>query len=228
LYIRLDRSLTGQYDRETLSIMHRHLKKQSNCIDVGAHRGAILTEILALSPAGKHFAFEPVPRHYQYLVKSFPAVHVFPQALSNVKTRTSFTHNIDRPTRSSLMQPTEDGDKTEIITVETDLLDNVIPPHLPIHFIKLDVEGAEFLVLQGSVHTIRKSRPLVLFEHNISACSYYGFTTEQMYDLLILECGLNIWPVRHWLERQPALDRAKFIDSVERGLFYFFVAGPNV
>ncbi len=127
LYIRFDPSEGGKYDREALAIMRRCLKRNSNCIDIGAHRGTILREIVALSPAGTQYAFEPVPENYRYLVKSFPRVKVFPVALSNSMGKRRFTHMIDHPTRSGFNTPVEEGEAAEAITVDTDQLDHLIP-----------------------------------------------------------------------------------------------------
>src|SRR5213083_65495 len=48
-------------NRRMQSILRKTLRKDSNCIDVGAHVGEWLTQFLALAPRGRHFAFEPLP-----------------------------------------------------------------------------------------------------------------------------------------------------------------------
>jgi precorrin-6B methylase 2 len=47
-------------------LIRNHLKKDSNCIDIGANLGHILMEIVAAAPKGKHYAFEPIPDHVQF------------------------------------------------------------------------------------------------------------------------------------------------------------------
>ena len=54
------------------------------------------------------------------------------------------------------------GQGGESITIKT--LDSFDLPGLD--FMKIDVEGAEGLVLQGAEQTIRKYRPVIFFEHN--------------------------------------------------------------
>ena len=224
LYIRLDPSLAGKYDRETLSIMRRHITPNSNCIDIGAHRGSILAEILALAPAGIHYAFEPVPQQYNYLVKSFPTVKISPLALSDEKAETTFILDLAHPTRSSFKPMPGMKELTESIIVSTDLLDNVIPRDLAVHFIKLDVEGSEFKVLRGAIKTIKRNKPLILFEHSLAAKECYNDAPEDLYDLLTKECGFRIWPLRHWLTGQPSLVRNEFVQHVEQGRYVYFVA----
>src|SRR6266852_4019276 len=48
-------------DAETLAVMKRILKEDSNCVDIGAHSGSILRLMLECAPRGQHLAFEPLP-----------------------------------------------------------------------------------------------------------------------------------------------------------------------
>lgn len=225
LYIRLDPTIWGQYDRQTLAVLKHHLKPDSNCIDIGAHRGSMLREIIARAPRGKHFAFEPLAEPAQYLTKTFPTVKVYPLALSNIAGQVAFTHVIQHPTRSSFALP-DSVEEKETIQVQTERLDALIPPDLPIRFIKLDVEGAELQVLQGSVQTIRASRPVIVFEHSDLAWRNYRIKSEQIYDLLTQDCGLHISLLPNWLKGKPSLSRSAFGDKMALDQCYFFIAHP--
>jgi FkbM family methyltransferase len=222
-YLRLDPSPGGRYDRQTLAIMRRCLGPGSNCVDIGAHRGAILREILAAAPLGQHFAFEPLPEHAAYLATAFPGVRVFPIALSDQTGKAAFTRVLAHPTRSSFKDPTG-GVGIETIRVETDRLDNLLPPELKIDFIKLDVEGAEYQVLKGGVRTIRSHQPYLVFEHSQLSQENFQAPPEMVFDLLALECGLQISLLGDWLEGKPPLERARFADEVTQGKNFYFLA----
>lgn len=228
LYIRLDPSPASRYDRLTLAVMRRHLMPDSNCIDVGAHRGTILAEMVQLAPRGTHFAFEPVPEHSQYLVRSFPMVQVHQLALSNVRQQTTFVHDRHHPTRSSFRRNSgsDAAEDLQTITVQTDLLDNVIPSTLPIRLIKIDVEGAEYQVLQGAFNTIRTNRPVIIFEHTFEAEEIYGASSEAIYDFLTVDCGLQISLLGKWLQHGKPMTRDAFKAAVSEGLTLYFMAHP--
>ncbi|HQN42566.1 MAG TPA: FkbM family methyltransferase [Anaerolineaceae bacterium] len=224
LYLRMDYSVGGLSERDILPILKRSLRPNSNCIDIGAHRGTILEEILALSPGGVHYAFEPIPSHYEYLKKQYPSVQVFPLALSDTKTEKQFTHVLDRPTRSGFIHAQTLDEPVELITVHTELLDNLIPTTLAINFIKIDVEGAEFEVLQGSQQTIIRNRPIIYFEHNQTTCAPYGVNSADIYGVLVDYCRLNLWMPKMWLKGEPPLSLDAFIEAAKFGYSFNFLA----
>jgi FkbM family methyltransferase len=206
------------------AITRRLLRPDSNCIDVGAHRGSILGEIVRRAPRGVHFAFEPIPEHCRYLAKTFPTVKVFEIALGDKKGQAEFAHNVRHPTRSGFKLPLIPGEPVETILVETDCLDSLVPVSLPIHFIKVDVEGAELLVFRGAVQTLRASRPVVVFEHTPMAQRRYGAASEDVFDLLTKECGLRVSTMPSWLRHAASLGRAEFCDCVAKRAADYFVA----
>lgn len=226
IYLRLNFSQAGQYDRQTMAVMRRCLLPDSNCIDIGAHRGAELQEILRYSPCGSHYAFEPLQQHYEYLHRAFPSVKVFPLALSNAQGTKEFVHIVSRPTWSGFHPWIEQGEQAETIVVQTDLLDHVIPPSHSIRLIKLDVEGAEFEVLQGGKETIRKNKPFIVFEHTLVSRINYGVSSKEVYDLLVGECQMKISLMSDWLKHAPPLTCEQFVDNVEQKINYYFLAHP--
>jgi FkbM family methyltransferase len=221
------------YDIQTLQVMKRVLQKDSNCVDVGCHQGSILKEMLRFAPRGTHFAFEPLPGMYARLRETFGSIanlQLYDYALSDIAGTTSFQHVVSNPAYSGLRQRRYDRayEQVQEIKVKTEMLDSVVPEHVPIRFIKVDVEGAELQVLKGAAETIRKNRPVIVFEHGLGGADYYGTHPQDVYDLLAGQCGLRLFIMSDWLEDdgKTSLGREGFCQQFSSGSNYYFMAAP--
>lgn len=57
--------------------------------------------------------------------------------------------------------------------------------HLPVSFIKYDIEGYEHLALKGSINTLRRYRPILLIEFNNFRLAENGSSYKDIYDFLL-------------------------------------------
>ncbi len=218
--------INQEYDRQTVALMNRVLRKDSSGVDVGCHTGDLLKEILRAAPDGTHWAFEPLPGLCQRLLELYPHVNVHNVALSDRAEETSFQHVIDSPGYSGLRRRDYDRPDrvVEEIKVRSELLDNIIPENCPIHFLKVDVEGAELQVFRGAIRTIRRNKPVIVFEHGLGAANHYGTRPEDVYDLLTGQCGMRVSLMEDWLKGLGPLERAEFVDQFHRGKNFYFMA----
>lgn len=219
-----------KYDKQTKQVIERCLKSDSNCIDVGCHEGEVLEIMLKHAPNGQHFGFEPIPEFFQGLEKKFPQnCHFHQIGLSNKKGTSTFNHVISNPGYSGIKKRKYDkpNEKDTSITINIDLLDNILPEDLKIDFIKIDVEGAEWLVMDGAKKTIKTQRPTIVFEHGIGGADIYGIHPEQVFNLLNEQCGLEISTMKNWLVGKSAFSKNQFIDQFEKQLNYYFIAYPK-
>lgn len=169
------------------------LREDSNCVDVGAHRGSVLQHLVHLSPRGHHIAFEPLPQLAVELRQRFPEVDVRQSAAAKEAGSSSFVHVVNHPDYSGLRSRTlPSGSHTTTIPVQLEALDEVLDPARPVAFIKIDVEGGELGVLQGAERTLRVHQPTVVFEHGRGGSDHYGTTPEQVHDLLT-SVGLRVF-----------------------------------
>jgi FkbM family methyltransferase len=198
------------------------LAPDSNCIDVGAHRGEVLREITRLAPRGKHIAYEPVPASHATLTREFPDVDVRQAALSDAPGESTFVHVPAIPSYSGFRRHTYPSpQETEEITVRVESLDTALPDGYVPTLIKIDVEGAERQVLHGAIETISRHRPTVVFEHGAGAADHYGTGPDHVYDLLAEQAGLRIFDI----DGRGPYTRAEFQDVFTQPIWNF-VAHP--
>jgi FkbM family methyltransferase len=217
------------YDRHTVAVMERVLGQASNCIDIGASRGQLLEHMVRLAPCGTHLAFEPLPRFCEALAKRFPAVRVNRLALSDsAAASTPFQYVVTNPAYSGLRRRRYDRahERVEEIVVRTARLDDLVPPEVPVRFIKIDVEGGEFQVLKGALETVRRNRPFIVFEFGLGAADWYGIQPEDMYRMLV-GCGLEVSLISEWLAAGASLGEREFAAEFREYRNYCFLAHPR-
>jgi len=156
----------GTYEVEELGRFASTIKPGDCVYDVGANVG--LYSLLACEKGGrsaKVYSFEPLPRNLHYLQRhvdlNFPdQCHVKGVAVSDVVGTARFSV---ADWESSMSRLSPDGE----LSVPTITLDDSIfrrnelsPPNI----IKIDVEGAEFRVLQGAERTLSEFHPSLFVE----------------------------------------------------------------
>jgi FkbM family methyltransferase len=218
-----------QYDAQTVKILKKICRPDSNCIDVGCHKGEMLDLILKYAPSGQHYCFEPLPDLFDGLIqkKYPPNCHFFDTALSRETGTTSFNYVVSNPSYSGILRRRYDRPNEEdtTITVKTELLDNIISENTHIDFIKIDVEGAEMLVLEGAKKTINRCKPIVVFEHGLGASDVYGTTPRQIFTFFEKN-NMKISLMRDWLAAKPPLSKEAFEDQFNHSKNYYFIAHP--
>jgi FkbM family methyltransferase len=212
-------------DRHAMSVLLAStLARDAHTVDVGAHSGAVLREIVRIAPEGRHIAYEPIPELARHLTGEFPGVDVRNAALSDETGETSFIHVDSAPEYSGLRERDYHGFDTvekHEITVRTERLDDVLPEGFAPRFIKIDVEGAEMLVLRGARETIARHRPSIVFEHGIGASEHYGTRPGDVHGLLVDELGMRIFD----LDGAGPYDRQQFEDVYAEPLWNFLAVG---
>jgi FkbM family methyltransferase len=170
------------------------LKSDSNCIDVGSYHGSVLAEMVRMAPKGSHIAYEPLPNLCVELANRFRTVQVRCAALSNVDGDGSFTFVKNLPSFSGLRQTRySQVPEIETIIVRTERLDDHLPEGYAPSLIKIDVEGAERLVLEGAIRTLTTHRPIVVFEHGKGGAEYYDTKPADIFGLLCGDAGLRLF-----------------------------------
>ncbi|HNY03357.1 MAG TPA: FkbM family methyltransferase [Bacteroidales bacterium] len=220
-----------RYDAYTRKIIRMTLKPGANCIDIGCHKGDILDLMIRYAPGGRMFGFEPVPGLFHDLETKYagiPEVKLIAVALYDQKGTTDFQFVKNAPAYSGIKQRRYDGMEADIerISVQTDRLDDILPRDLEIRLIKIDVEGAEFRVMQGTHETIRRWKPVIIFEFGLGAADFYNAGPDELYAFLVKECGMQISTLSGYLNGNNPLTGAEFARLFHEGKEYYFISHP--
>ncbi len=226
-FLHIDATKNMQYDRLTRKVLKTVLRRDSNCIDIGSHRGEVLEMFLEYACEGKHFAFEPLPILYTELTAKFtPKAIISSLALSDIKGETNFKYVKNAPAYSGLQTRKYDirHPVVEDITVHVSTLDDVIPEDLRLDLVKIDVEGAEFHVLKGGRSLLKKWKPLIIFECGLGASDYYKTDPGTLFDFICGELDMKLYTLPAYANGKEVLSHGQFIDIYRSNSEYYFVA----
>jgi len=188
-------SIYGIHGTHDFKIIKNNVKDGDNVIDLGANIG-YFTLILAklVGPTGKVFAFEPDPRNLALLKKNveynnYKNVIIVPKAVSNVNDKCTLYTGQKTFGQNKIYKPKNTKIQKFIpIDSETVRLDDFFRTNGlldKISFIKMDVEGAEFLALSGMKEILKLNKNIKIFtEAEISYLEDAGSSYDQFIDLL--------------------------------------------
>ncbi len=149
-------------DQLATYLVTRLCRQEKIFIDVGAHIGSILSEVRRNCASVDIFAIEAIPRKADNIRNSFKDITVYNCAVGDHEGDVTFYENTQKSGYSSLIKPSTPEFIKEL-TVPLRKMDDLIS-HQGVDIIKIDVEGAELSVLQGSSNIIKTSSPVILFE----------------------------------------------------------------
>ncbi len=144
----------GVYEREEIRFFLDHFKPGMTFVDVGANLG-LYTALALKVGAGRILALEPLPENFELLKKTVAAnsptapIHLEQAAAGREPGELSLYANPDNKGDNRLYP---DPLLKQQLTVRVESLDALCAKHnIPqIDFLKIDVQGAEMLVLEGA------------------------------------------------------------------------------
>ena len=159
----------GSWEPEVVRSIQDHVHSGTRVLDIGAQSGfySLLLSRL-VGPEGTVFAFEPLPANFRILeenlrLNSIQNVMIRREAVSDFSGNISF--DFPREEVSLIAGPLLPSDNLGTFQVPAISLDEFVrQTGGPIHFIKMDVEGAETAVLRGAVQTLKAFHPSMVVE----------------------------------------------------------------
>ena len=180
--------LHDRYEPEVAALIREHLDPQRDMIDVGANVGFFTVLGASLIEQGKVLAIEPSDEAYARLSRNIAAngcahrVILFKGAAA-AEAGEAMLHQIagkeEYASMEPLSHPATKGDMVTRSQVQTSTIDQLVGEHhLSPGLIKIDVEGAEALVLEGAAETLAKHRPVILCELARDLLEGFGSSPE--------------------------------------------------
>lgn len=160
----------GAYDKNETNLLMDIVKENDVVLDIGANLGWYTINWLKRLKKVTVFSFEPMPNTFAKLMQNLmingqDINNAFNFGLSNINEEKNFFWDTERCGASSMVN-LRDTDKTANISCVVKRLDDIFPSLNvdKLDFIKCDVEGAEKLVFEGGIETIRKFKPIIFAE----------------------------------------------------------------
>ncbi len=161
----------GQYEQAELAFVKQAVKPDDNVLDLGAHIGFFSMHMASIvGPRGTVTAFEPFEENATLLERSIREnqfeSRVRLERAAVARTSGQVTLAFATETLNSggaFVSPAASVPGHAVRTVRAVALDD-LNLRRPVAFIKMDVEGAEPLAIEGAAHVLAKDRPVILSE----------------------------------------------------------------
>ncbi len=184
------------FEPDEVALVKKNVFPGSVVIDIGANIGYYTLLFAKLVGAHGHvFAFEPEPANFLLLTKNillnnYNNVTWVPKAVASSNKRMKL-FLCDESSGMHRIYPSLVCDQS--LSVDAVSLDTFSPlQHKKIDFIKMDIEGAEYMAMYGMQNIIKKNSPKLLTEFSPAALFESGTAPKKYLDLL-LNCGYTIY-----------------------------------
>ncbi|GAA4642558.1 hypothetical protein GCM10023115_06390 [Pontixanthobacter gangjinensis] len=182
--------LHDRYEPEVTALIRKHIDPQRDMIDVGANVGFFTMLGASLLRDGRVLAIEPSAEAFARLSQNITAngrddrvIAFNGAATAGAGAGQAILHEIAGKEEYASMKPVSHpatkGDSVGQSQVQTSTIDLLSRQHsLSPGLIKIDVEGAEALVLEGAAQTLAQHRPVILCELARDLLSGFGSSPE--------------------------------------------------
>ncbi len=186
----LDLSIDASYDAFERDLLKQYVQKGDRVIDLGANIGLYtLTLARLVGEEGKVYAFEPEPTNFALLTKNievngYKNVVLERKAVSDKTGTARLFRCADNAGDHRIMDSGEgmrDSIEIEMLSLDDYFHDNPVP----IHFIKLDIQGAEGGALRGMREVFARSSGLrILMEFWPAGLEKFGTKPREVLEFL--------------------------------------------
>ncbi len=189
----------GEYERDVTNVIESIVKKDDVCLDIGANFGWFTTLFHKLGAKEIH-SFEPVPSIYKILTgnielqKNTENIFANNLALGNKfdKVELHLFDNLPIGHASISTQGKENFQSFEakMIPLDSYLTDK----NLEVDFVKMDIEGAELMCLQGAKKLFKqKTPPMFVIEMALETSNNFDYKPNDLIEFINAQTPYNFY-----------------------------------
>jgi FkbM family methyltransferase len=200
----------GYYEKFTTDIFRKLVKRGDVFLDIGANLGHYsLIAAGLVGDTGSVYAFEPASDIYELLGKSVSAngfnnIVTVPKAVSN---KVGTARLVLDPHEPGMNWLDSGSDSSNTIVIETVTLDDYFKDkEKRADVIKIDVEGAEMLVLEGMRELLKRSDGLTLFTEFSPVMIRRAGSSPEEYLRQLFANGFTLFHINETEEKLDPLD----------------------
>ena len=176
------------YEQETTIFLRNHLKKEQTVWDVGANIGYFSLEFArSVGSEGKVLSFEPHPEIFQVLQRNvkrnkYKNISLFNQACGSEPGQTKLFFSTENEGNHKIV---ENSNSNNFALTEVVSLSSFLGEYTP-SLIKMDIEGAELLALQGlGQENLKKLATDFVIEYHPYEMSFFNIDGEEVLDFFM-------------------------------------------
>jgi len=177
------------YEKENIEMVLDLIQDGMNVFDIGANIGWYSLNVAKARMDVKLFAFEPIPKTFQYLQKNLALnnarnVQVFNFGFSNEEKDVTFFYTPEGSGNTSLAN-LSGSPAVEKIHSKVKKMDQFTAEHqVRVDFIKCDVEGAELFVYLGGIDTLKRDKPIIFTEMLRKWSAKFNYHPNEIIELI--------------------------------------------
>jgi len=226
----LDLPLRGNFEPECTFLLAKLVKKGDVVFDIGANFGWYSCHFAKLvGETGQVHIFEPTnvmeELKNNLTLNKFKAKCVLNQIALGQKEGIEFLFIPKKmgTAFASLREHSYAADKSVKISVFVKKLDDCVSVNKikKIDFIKMDIEGSEYLVLKGAENVLKQYSPVILLELQDVHMKYFGYSPEELINYL-RDLGYHLYEIN-----EKEFGSVKEVISFQNTNNYNFLALKN-
>jgi len=181
------------YEERTLSLLRKLKLSDGIIVNIGSNVGFYAIHLANLFQGKKVFAIEPNPEAFQLLIKNIRINNLvdrilpFNLCVSERSGIIEFAYISGKSEFSSIGNIIQEYSKNctqEIIYMESKVLGDIVCDE-KVALILMDVEGAEKLVIDGSMDILKRDKPILILECADLLLTKFNNTALDLIDTLI-------------------------------------------